>query len=222
MATHSTIFFSGKFHGTEQPGRLQSMGLKRTGLDLVTKQQQQQQWDSETTRAWWNGRKNFSPSRCHTLPTRYWSPLTELLVITSGSHPPHIKGFHNNCLFLWPLDLYRSGNWVTEKLRNLPQSRLHPAQRWKERDCRWLIHGTFMGYTWKSHTSLWCSCAQLHLTLCNPMDCSPPGSSVHGIFQARILEQGCHFLCQRIFLIQEIKPRSPESPALAARFFFFF
>ena len=24
--------------------------------------------------------------------------------------------------------------------------------------------------------------------LCNPMDCSPPGSSVHGILQARILE----------------------------------
>ena len=23
---------------------------------------------------------------------------------------------------------------------------------------------------------------------CNPVDCSPPGSSVHGIFQARILE----------------------------------
>ena len=26
------------------------------------------------------------------------------------------------------------------------------------------------------------------LTLCNPMDYSPPGSSVHGILQARILE----------------------------------
>ena len=25
---------------------------------------------------------------------------------------------------------------------------------------------------------------------CNPMDCSPPGSSVHGIFQARVLEWG--------------------------------
>ena len=25
-------------------------------------------------------------------------------------------------------------------------------------------------------------------TLCNPMNCSPPGSSVHGILQARILE----------------------------------
>ena len=30
--------------------------------------------------------------------------------------------------------------------------------------------------------------AQLHLTLCASMDCSLPGSSVHGIFQARILE----------------------------------
>jgi len=26
------------------------------------------------------------------------------------------------------------------------------------------------------------------LTLCDPVDCSPPGSSVHGILQARILE----------------------------------
>ena len=31
--------------------------------------------------------------------------------------------------------------------------------------------------------------AQLWPTLCDPQDCSPPGSSVHGIFQARILEQ---------------------------------
>ena len=29
---------------------------------------------------------------------------------------------------------------------------------------------------------------QLCLTLCDPMDCSLPGSSVHGILQARILE----------------------------------
>ena len=30
--------------------------------------------------------------------------------------------------------------------------------------------------------------AQLCPTLCDPMDCSLPGSSVHGIFQARVLE----------------------------------
>ena len=29
---------------------------------------------------------------------------------------------------------------------------------------------------------------QLCPNLCNPVDCSPPGSSVHGVFQARILE----------------------------------
>ena len=32
--------------------------------------------------------------------------------------------------------------------------------------------------------------AQLCLTLSDPMDCSPPGSSIHGIFQARVLEWG--------------------------------
>ena len=32
--------------------------------------------------------------------------------------------------------------------------------------------------------------AQSCPTLCDPMDCSPPGSSVHGIFQARVLEWG--------------------------------
>ena len=31
-------------------------------------------------------------------------------------------------------------------------------------------------------------CAQLHLILCGPMDCSLPGFSVQGILQARILE----------------------------------
>ena len=32
-----------------------------------------------------------------------------------------------------------------------------------------------------------CSVAQSHPILCDPMDCSPPGYSVHGILQARIL-----------------------------------
>ena len=31
-------------------------------------------------------------------------------------------------------------------------------------------------------------CTLSRVQLCDPMDCSPPGSSVHGIFQARILE----------------------------------
>src|SRR5574341_2275885 len=38
--------------------------------------------------------------------------------------------------------------------------------------------------------------AQSCPTHSNPMDCSLPGSSIHGIFQARVLERGCHCLLQ--------------------------
>ena len=45
------------------------------------------------------------------------------------------------------------------------------------------------------------------LTLCDPIDCSPPGSSVHGTFQERILEWvAIHFLLRGIFLTQGQKP----------------
>ena len=59
---------------------------------------------------------------------------------------------------------------------------------------------------------------QLCLTLCDPMDSSPPGSSVQGILQART-GVGCHALHQGIFLTQESKPHLLTSPALAGRFF---
>ena len=42
--------------------------------------------------------------------------------------------------------------------------------------------------SWSSLDCCWCLVTKLCLTLCSPMDCSLPGSSVHGIFQARILE----------------------------------
>ena len=36
-------------------------------------------------------------------------------------------------------------------------------------------------------------------TLCDPMDCSLPGSSIHGIFQARVLEWGAIAFSHNIF-----------------------
>ena len=50
-----------------------------------------------------------------------------------------------------------------------------------------------------------CVLTQLCPALCNPKDCSPPGSSVHGIAQARL---GCHFFLQGIFLTQGLNPRN--------------
>ena len=44
------------------------------------------------------------------------------------------------------------------------------------------------------------SIAQLCLTLCDPMDCSPPYSSVHGIVQAT--KQSSRSLLQGVFLTQ--------------------
>ena len=53
--------------------------------------------------------------------------------------------------------------------------------------------------------------AQSCPTLPDPMDCSPPGSSVHGIFQARILEWDaiafsvkCMYISKNIFLIKKV------------------
>ena len=52
-------------------------------------------------------------------------------------------------------------------------------------------------------TSKWkCQSFQSCLTLCDPMDCSLPGSSVHGILQASILEWVALPFLQGIFLTQ--------------------
>ena len=43
---------------------------------------------------------------------------------------------------------------------------------------------------------MWCCLvAESFSTLCDPMDCSPPGSSVHGILQTRILERVAISFC---------------------------
>ena len=54
---------------------------------------------------------------------------------------------------------------------------------------------------------------QLCPTLCDPVDCNPPGSSVHGILQARILEWVAMY-SYRNLCDPGTEPVSPESPAL--------
>ena len=44
--------------------------------------------------------------------------------------------------------------------------------------------------------------AQSCPTLCDPMDCGPPGSSIHGIFLGKSTGVGCYFLLQGIFPTQ--------------------
>ena len=55
-------------------------------------------------------------------------------------------------------------------------------------------------------------CAVLYLisqsypSLCDPMDCSPPGSSVHGDSPGKNTGVGCHALLQGIFPTQGSNP----------------
>ena len=51
-----------------------------------------------------------------------------------------------------------------------------------------------------------CVLSQSCLTLCNPMDCRPPGSSVHGNSSSKNTGVGCHALLQGIFPTQGSNP----------------
>ena len=59
------------------------------------------------------------------------------------------------------------------------------------------------------------SCVQL----CNPRDCSPPGSSVHGNFPGKNTGVGCHFLLVGALPHPGIYLASLKSSALAGGFF---
>ena len=76
------------------------------------------------------------------------------------------------------------------------------------------LWGRRVGHNWATSLSLYASTCMLSPArlFCGPMDCSPPGSSVHGIFQARILEwvavsysRESSLLFQGLFLAQGLK-----------------
>ena len=55
-----------------------------------------------------------------------------------------------------------------------------------------------------------CLVTQSCPTLCNPMDCSPPGSSVHGDSPGQNAGVGCHALLQGIVPTRESNPGLPH------------
>ena len=55
-------------------------------------------------------------------------------------------------------------------------------------DLLFFVSGSAAGLPSSSISEKWSEVAQLCMILFDPMDCSLPGSSIHGIFQARVLE----------------------------------
>ena len=59
---------------------------------------------------------------------------------------------------------------------------------------------------WRGQLCCCCLVTQPCLTLFDPVDCSPPGSSVHGDSPGKNTGVSCHFLLQGIFLTQRLNP----------------
>ena len=70
---------------------------------------------------------------------------------------------------------------------------------------------TYLVYFAKFLNMLCCAKLLSCVRLCDPMDCSPPGSSVHEDSPGKNIGVGCHDLPN-----PGIKPKSPAAPALKA------
>jgi len=122
--------------------------------------------------------------------------------------------------------------WNCQEVLELQIKALQPKAQPPTPSCNVYTTAKRSTHTWESAGSVlnlqervcvrvcMCVCmrAQSCLTLCDARDCSLPGSSVHGIFQARILEWVAIFYSTG-FSQPWIEPSSLVSPALAGGFF---
>ena len=114
-----------------------------------------------------------------TLQHKYLVGVTSLLQNSQSEFRGRVV-IHLNLRLIWK-GISKQSEWLIFRGScRFPTTQIHYLAQY---DPRWLfeayhtIHLTTVRYRWPSLCSL-----------CNPKDCSWPGSSVHGIFQARILE----------------------------------
>ena len=109
---------------------------------------------------------------------------TPKVSITLNSEFPHIlliRGLFFDYIFT--LSFYQQDNLYTLSRRKLfPQANKH-LTGWKK-------HPSVASSCWTWDIYMHAKTFQSCLTICYSMDCSPLGSSVYGIFQARVLEWG--------------------------------
>ena len=127
-----------------------------------------------------------------------------------------IESFLSKCFHEAPSYEYATYEWLLRHLccyvTSVVSDSVRPHRRQPTRlPCPWDspgkntgvgCHFLFQCVKVKSESEV----AQLCETLSDPMDCSPPGSSVHGIFQARVLEWGAvafsNATCTSLFIIE--------------------
>ena len=91
-------------------------------------------------------------------------------------------------------------NLLSTLQRDVPSYWCFPAERHASatdcQDCSTSLYGNYTVREGEGEVAQSCP------TLCDPMDFSPPDSSVHGIFPGKSTGVGCHFLLQEIFSTQ--------------------
>ena len=145
------------------------------------------------TEGTWKGKEGQS-KRLLQILWFYWPPAslfwysslpTNLLSCSLHPHTEKYSLSHLTKAFLWTrpsTDLPSLGTFRTNLVN--PYSSFF----WSCQHLFWnMFYESFLSiFYWYAHCC--CSVSQLRPTLCDPMDYSPPGSSVHGILLAKILE----------------------------------
>ena len=97
---------------------------------------------------------------------------------------------------LWPLNMKSwligkdsdAGKDWRQKEKGAAEDEIASPTQWTWITSPWLM--CWQADSWPlSHQCMHAKSLQSRPALCDPMDCSPPGSSVHGIFKARVLER---------------------------------
>ena len=125
---------------------------------------------------------------------------------------PGLEGICERCLMgngwrTWDIYSENGSIWVSQKLLSII---------WKEVKLQWMrilkhrskdgAMNTLSENSREPQTCMHAKWLQLCLTLCDPMDYSPPGSSVHGDSPAKNIGVGCLTLLQGIFPTQGSNP----------------
>ena len=85
---------------------------------------------------------------------------------------------------IWSMQMEtkRAGVLISHKLDFKPKTVI------RDKEGHFVVIKWLVPHTWRDVEAVHAKSSQSCLTLCNTMACSLPGSSVHGIFQARVLE----------------------------------
>ena len=147
------------------------------------------------------------PLYSHGCPSMYWIPCWREFIYMRGNSLatfPLQQG--SNRQHLWPEAWDLTSFWAPNMMQGRPRVTTKPVLRAIPGRTALTVRESLLRCLWRNLTPFLSdggSVTKLHPTR-NPMDCCPPGYSVHGDFPGKNTGVGCHFLLQGIFPTQRL------------------